>query len=256
MAAQSSTIFTSDEAGEFWGDTKETGDALGRLEQGGWLHRLQRGVYLIIPFEAGAQRRWSAQALVIAPYLIEPAAIAYWSALHHWQLTEQIPSTVFVQSTKRKRPSEKTILGMTFRFITVNADKFYGIAGGTTDGQPYTVTDREKTIVDAADRPDLSGGIRQLAQALDGARNLDWALLSDYLLRFPLSSPIKRIGFLVEALQLSVPNRDVMLQTWQKALAPGIVLLEPGSPKAAGQIITRWQVRINVLGPWDARGQS
>ncbi len=65
---------------------------------------------------------------MIAPYLIEPAAVAYWSALHYWQFTEQMPRTVFVQSPARKRQSEKEILGITFRFVTVVETKFFGVA--------------------------------------------------------------------------------------------------------------------------------
>lgn len=73
---------------------------------------MERGVYLLIPLEAGLERTWSESPMVIAPYLIQPAAVAYWSALHYWQMTEQIPRTTFVQSTKRKRPVE--IQGMRF----------------------------------------------------------------------------------------------------------------------------------------------
>ena len=250
QASQDRSIFTSEEAREFWGTSQATGEALSRLRRGGWLHRLERGTYLIVPLEAGMERRWSAHALVIAPYLIEPAAVAYWSALHYWQLTEQIPNTTFVQSTTRKRPSEKIILGMTFRFVTVSKSKFFGVTQSTMDGQPYCVTDREKTLVDAADRPDLSGGIVQLAQALQAAQDLDWQRLSDCLLRWPVSSPTKRIGFLVEALGLSIPNRDETLKRWQDAVAPGVVSLEPGKSGSSGQIVTRWQVKVNVAGPW------
>ena len=255
MASLNKTIFTSEEAHKFWGDSRRTDEALSNLAEGGWLLRLERGTYLIIPLEAGTKRLWSAQALVVAPHLIEPAAVAYWSALHHWQLTEQLPNTTFVQSTKRKRPSEKTVLGMTFRFVTVTPDKYFGVTRGTMDGQPYYVTSREKTLVDAADRPDLSGGAAQLAQALQTAQDLDWERLSDYLLRWPASSPMKRIGYLVEALDLSIPNRSEVVAQWQAAIAPGIVMLEPGEPGDIGQIVTRWKLKVNVDGSWASGGR-
>lgn len=252
MASQNRTIFTTEEALKFWGTPQRTADVLSRLVQSGWLHRLERGVYLIVPLEAGIERHWSAQASVIAMYLIEPATIAYWSALHQWQLTEQIPNTTFVQSTSRKRPSEKEILGMRFQFINVTSQKFFGMTQRTVDGQPYTITDREKTLIDAADRPDLSGGVVQLAQAFQSARDLDWQRLTDYLLRWPVSSPTKRIGFLLESLALSVPEQNETLSRWQNSIAPGVISLEPGGPDNIGRIVTRWQVRINVPGPWNS----
>ena len=252
FAAQGKLIFTTAQARAFWGAPTYTTNVLGRLEKGGWLRRLERGVYLIIPLEAGPERVWSESALVIAPYLIEPAAVAYWSALHYWQFTEQMPRTVFVQSTARKRQSEKEILGITFRFVTVVETKFFGVTRRTLNGQPIYVTDREKTLVDAADRPELSGGSIQLAQALRVARaDLDWQQLDAYLRRWPTTSPLKRIGYLVEALDLPLPAREARLAGWQHALAPGIVQLEPGQSGDGGPIVTRWQVRVNVAGPWD-----
>jgi len=251
FAAQSRCIFTIEQAQEFWGNPAYTTNVLQHLEKGGWLYRLERGTYMIIPLEAGPERLWSENALVIVPYLIKPATIAYWSALHYWQLTEQIPHTVFVQSTARKYQREKEILGMTFRFVTVVETKFFGVAQRTLGGQPIYVTDREKTLVDAADRLELSGGSIQLAQALRAAwADLDWQQLDTYLYRWPTTSPLKRIGYLVEALDLPIPDREARLASWQHALAPGIVQLEPGQSGDVGPIVTRWQVRVNVAGPW------
>jgi hypothetical protein len=90
---------------------------------------------------------------------------------------------MFVQSTRRKRPVE--VLGIRFRFVTVSQARFFGVARRTLDGKAITVTNREKTLLDAAARPDLSGGIAQLAQALRAAYpEVDWGRLDDYLTRW------------------------------------------------------------------------
>lgn len=198
---------------------------------------------MIIPLEAGLERVWMDSTLVIAP--------------HHWQLTEQLPGTIFIQSTARKRQPEKTILGMTFRFITVVEAKFFGVLQRTLNGQALYVTDREKTLVDAADHPELSGGLLQLAQALQTAQSsLDWPQLDDYLQRWPNTGPLKRLGYLVETLALSFPDREERLARWQGALSPGIVALEPGTGAETGRVVTRWQLRVNVAGPWSAEAEA
>ncbi len=254
LASQDRRIFTIEQAREFWGDAAYTTNVLGHLERGGWLHRLERGTYLIVPLEAGPDRAWSASAVVIAPYLIEPAAIAYWSALHHWHMTEQVPRTVFVQSTSRKHQRRKDILGVSYRFVTVVESKFFGVVERTLDGQPISVTDREKTLVDAADRPALSGGIAQLAQALHAAwSDLDPGRLEGYLDQWPTGSPKKRIGYLVESLKLPFPNRDERLARWRGSLSSGIVALEPGRGTREGRIVTRWGLRVNVDERWRRR---
>lgn len=253
FAAQNKGIFTIAQAREFWNAAAYTSSALGRLENGGWLHRLERGVYMIVPLEAGPERAWSESALVIASHLIQPAAIAYWSALHYWHMTEQVPYTIFVQSTARKHQREKEILGVAYRFVTVTNAKFFGVVKRTLNGQPFHVTDREKTLLDAADRPELSGGVAQLVQALSAAWNdLDWQRLDGYLQRWPTSGPTKRIGYLVESLALPLADREERLARWQRALSPGVIALEPGSHE--GRIVTRWQLRVNINETWRTRG--
>ncbi len=250
LASRDMQLFTTSDAQTYWGERQATDQALYRLERRGWLYRLEGGVYMIVPLEAGPERRWSTSALAVAPYLIEPSAIAYWTALHYWHLTEQIPRTTFVQSTARKRPNEKEILGMRFRFVQIAPVKFFGIVRRSVGGQAFTITDAEKTLVDAADRPELSGGIAQLAQSLRLTGEINWEQLTDYLLSWPLTSPIKRIGYLVDTLGIGIPNRQRILQTWGNAIAKGVVLLAPGHRQDGGSIVSRWQVRINVAGPW------
>jgi predicted transcriptional regulator of viral defense system len=250
LAGKGQTIFTVKQAQHFWGDAAYTANVLGRLESKGWLRRLERGTYLIVPLEAGPARDWSESALVIAGHLIQPSAIAYWSALHYWHMTEQVPRTVFVQSTHRKHEQEKEVLGISFRFVTVTKTKFFGVIKRTLGGKPIYVTDREKTLLDAADRPDLSGGIGQLAQALRASwADVDWQRLDKYLARLGIGSLIKRIGYLVETLDLPLPDREQRLAHWQQLLTAGIALLEPKFDRT-GRIVTRWRVRVNTEESW------
>jgi predicted transcriptional regulator of viral defense system len=250
LAGEGRTIFTAEQAQRFWGNGAYTSNVLGRLESKGWLRRLERGTYLIIPLEAGPTRDWTESALVIAPHLVQPAAIAYWSALFYWNMTEQVPRTVFVQSTRRKHQSQKEVLGVPFRFVTVVEAKFFGVVKRTLNGKPIYVTDREKTLLDAADRPDLSGGIGQLAQALRTAwADVNWQRLDDYLARCGIGSLTKRFGYLVETLRLPIPERKERLARWHRSLTTGIALLEPGGG-STGRIVTRWRLRVNIEETW------
>ena len=250
LAGEGRTIFTVEQARRFWGNAAYTTNVLQRLEGKGWLRRLERGTYLIVPLEAGPARDWSESALVIAPHLIQPAAIAYWSAFHYWNMTEQIPRTVFVQSTRRKHRRQIEVLGIPFRFVTVTETKFFGVIQHTLGGKPLYVTDREKTLLDGADRPDLSGGIGQLAQALRTTwADVDWQRLDEYLVRWGTGSLTKRIGYLVETLELPLLNREERLARWRSSLSSGIALLEPRSG-STGRIVTRWRLRVNVEEIW------
>ena len=142
----------------FWSSAHQTRKALSRLERKGWLRRLERGVYLIIPLEAGPEGKWSEDPLVIAAQLVPEGAGAYWSALHYWNLTEQVPRTVFIQTITRRNAPTSEIMGVHYRFVTIKEERFFGTLSRTVNGLPFRITDREKTIIDSIDRPELSGG--------------------------------------------------------------------------------------------------
>ncbi|MFO7632398.1 MAG: type IV toxin-antitoxin system AbiEi family antitoxin domain-containing protein [Caldilinea sp.] len=244
LSADGHTIFTTAQAQTLLGDDAYTANTLSRLVKKGWLQRLQRGLYLIIPLEAGPERLWSESGLVIAGRLVQPSAVAYWSALHYWGMTEQVPQVVFVQTTQRKAALQ--VLGMHFRFVTLPERRFFGVVQRTVDGKAFAVTDREKTLLDAAARPDLCGGVTQLAQALSSNHpEVNWSRLDDYLQRWGAGVVVKRLGYLIETLHLPVPDRVSRLEQWQGWISQGISMLEPGAD--TGSVTApRWNLRVNV----------
>ncbi len=237
-------VFTYQQATYYWQSKVAATNSLGRLVRKGWLQRLERGLYMIIPLEAGPERLWSENAMVLASSLISPGAVAYWSALRFWNMTEQIPRVEFIQTTKRKRPL--VIQGVRFQFISVAERYFFGISIRNIEALPIMVTDREKTIIDAASRPDLSGGIIQLAEAMKSSVNsVDWEKLDRYLVQWGGGAVVKRIGYLVETLSLPIPDRVSTINHWQTMISKGISQLEPGSGQS-GPVVTRWRLQINV----------
>lgn len=244
FSAYGKRVFTYQHAADYWQSKVAATNTLGRLVQKGWLQRLERGLYMIIPLEAGPERLWSENALVLGSSLISPGAVAYWSALRFWNMTEQIPRVQFIQTTKRKKAI--TIQGVEFKFIHVAERYYFGISTRKIEDIPITVTDREKTIIDSASRLDLSGGIIQLAQAVKSSLNsIDWEKLDRYLVQWGGGVVAKRLGYLVETLSLSIPDRDAKLTHWQEMISKGVSQLEPGSGRT-GPVITRWQLQINV----------
>jgi predicted transcriptional regulator of viral defense system len=55
----------------------------------------------------------------------------------------------------------------------------------------------------------------------------------------------KRLGYLVEALDIPVPDRDQSLKRWRKRMTQGIASLEPGG-SGEGKIDTSWRILVNV----------
>ena len=247
MASGGRRLLRTEEAYEFWPSKDVARQALSRLVKSGWLERIERGLYLIVPLEAGIEGHWIEDPMVIAAQLVPSGSVAYWSALHHWGMTEQIPRTVFVQTRSRKHRSQLTLLGVRYHFIYVVERKFFGMIKQWSRGVAFTITDREKTLVDALDRPDLCGGIPAVAAALMAHPPLDWDVFDGYLRRFGSGAILKRLGYLAEALEVSIPEAERRLTAWRKQLSQGTALLDPRGPKK-GPIDSRWRVRVNLSG--------
>jgi predicted transcriptional regulator of viral defense system len=247
FAAKNNGFFLIEEAVQFWKSRKLTHDILWRLEKKGWIERIERGKYLIIPLEAGPRRKWSADSYIVAGFLVEPAAIAYWTALRHWNWTEQIPRVVYVQTTKRKSRSNHKVFGVEYEIVTVSKRKFFGHTKEWRDGRACLITDKEKTLIDCADYVEKSGSVVEIAKAVkEAAEQISWSRLDEYTRQFPNGAVKKRLGYLFEKLVPRLPEEAKnILEGWQQGLTQGISALNPAGPKS-GKISTRWKILVNM----------
>jgi predicted transcriptional regulator of viral defense system len=247
LAGKGKDIFTTQDVYGILGPGRSARDALERLVDKGWLERIERGKYLIVPLEAGPERVWSENALVIAGHLVSPALVAYWSALSHWNLTDQMPRVTYVQTPSRKENRTPVVLGMRFRIVRVKEERFFGSHTFSIGESAVHVTDVEKTIIDCLDRPELSGGVAEVARALREAdEEIDWLRATEYLRRFRSGAVVKRLGFLVESMEISHRPELAVVDQWQDLLTAGISPLDPSSPRKPHRIATRWRMGVNL----------
>jgi predicted transcriptional regulator of viral defense system len=247
LAGKGKDIFSTRDAYRILGTSRPTRETLERLVRKGWLERIEKGKYLIVPLEAGRERVWTEDAFVLAGHLVSPGMIAYWTAMSHWNLTDQVPRITYVQTPARKENRTPVVLGMRFRIVRVKEGKFFGGHALRVGETTVYVTDLEKTLIDCLDRPELSGGVAQVAVALREAEGeMDWGRTTEYLRRFGSGAVVKRLGFLVESIELSRPPGPEVLSEWQSLLTAGISRLDPSSPREPHRIVTRWRIGVNL----------
>ncbi|MGV8083089.1 MAG: type IV toxin-antitoxin system AbiEi family antitoxin domain-containing protein [Coriobacteriia bacterium] len=246
FASSGKSVFTFDEAVGFWGSVQYTRNVLSHLVDKGWVERVERGSYLIIPLEAGPDRLWSEDPLVLGTLLAPNGGAAYWTAARHWGWTTQLPRVAFFISPKRRHNPRPTIMGIDFRFITLKPKRIFGIEEEWNAGLRLRVTDPERTIADTMNRPDLSGGIAEVSEMLRQAwAQLDLALLTEYLRRFGSGTAPKRLGFLVE--RLGLPDASQWLPRWHGMIGTGFTALERGGA-SDGKLLRAWNLRLNAAG--------
>jgi predicted transcriptional regulator of viral defense system len=244
LASRGRHLFTTQDAHDVLGGSlSATRKLLHDLVQRGWLHPLGPARYLIIPLAAGPDREYTTHEYLIAMHLCEGGYIAYWTALHHHGLTEQIPTAVFVATTRRCRNTD--ITGVRYVFVALRQHKFFGQQTIWIEEQPVAISDVEKTLVDSLDHPEHSGGIVEVAKGLHTAlaeERIDLHRLTEYARRANNRAIFKRLGFLTEELDLPAGE---LPSVWQQELSTGYARLDP-SRDAGGNYNRRWRVQANV----------
>ena len=244
MTRQGKRIFTFKDAVRAYGSSGQSlRELLSTLVKRGWLQRVEKGKYLILPFEAGREREWTEHEFIIASYLIQPYYIGFRSALNYYGYTEQVSRTVFIASTRRKLKSSLEISGVTYRFVSISERKFFGAKQISIDGYQVNISEPEKTIVDCLDQLRYCGGISEVAKALwYGRDELDLVKMAEYSRRNGNRAASQRLGYLIEMLGLKMERTvDILLQSISKRYAALDTLSEP-----KGKYIDRWKVIVNV----------
>ena len=247
LASLDKQVFTTADAHEAVGGQRHrVNKILARLSKKRWILRLRRGLYLILPLEAGVEGTYSVHPFRILPRLTTPYAIAYWTALHHYGYTEQIPGAIVVATTAGRASATLSIeeLGITYRFVTLAPHKFFGHRRTWIEGQEIVITDRAKTVVDCLDHPEHCGGIIETAKGLYESLTQDDIsppLLTEYARRMENRAIFKRLGYLAELLGLPVGGE---IEHWQAGLSSGYSRLDPLAGDH-GSYDSRWQLRLN-----------
>jgi predicted transcriptional regulator of viral defense system len=205
---------------------------IARLQADGLVDEVERGKYLLLGLDP---ERVLSNPLYIASHLIAPAYISYWSALHHYGFTEQVPLTTFVATTRKKRPV--SFRGFRFHFAALKPHKFFGYRRERIGDLPTVVADEAKAIVDSLDLLQHAGGIGEVAKALQVAlESVDVPTLIDYANRMENKSLGSRLGYLLESFGRSAEGLV-------HSVSP--VKLDPTRPRT-GHTVARWQIVVNV----------
>lgn len=219
-------------------------ELLSDMVKRGLLMRLKKGLYYIIPYEQEAEvfmPDWH----LMAEHLVKGTDhyIGYYSALQIHNLITQPSLKEQIVVAKQIRPSKLKIKNVTFQFIYHNEKHFFGSKKIWIDSFNRVIcSDLEKTFVDCLFKPDYAGGIVEVARAIYTSKDkINYDKLLEYTKRFKSQAVIKRLGFLLEVLEIETGIIKKLL----KAKTISYVLLDTELPKY-GKMITRWGIQQNL----------
>jgi predicted transcriptional regulator of viral defense system len=241
LASTGRNLFTITQAQQELGaDAPYAANILYRLAAKGWLQRIERGKYRLIPLEAGPEAQWAEHEFRIAATLAAPYYLAYATALAYYGYTERALNPVWIATTRARKLL--TLDGITYRFVGLNARKFFGYTHIQILETPIAMAEREKALADGFDHPEYCGGVIEAAKGLwYGHDEIDRERLVVYGRRLANRSALKRLGFWLE--RLGIAEHGILEQ-----LAHGdrnYPLLDPTGPRQ-GRRDTRWRLIINI----------
>lgn len=214
-----------------------TGNLLRRLVRDGLLDRVRRGHYAIrqlgmLGTVAAAENILLA---VAAGFGEVPHRVAYRTALDQLDLLTHPSRAIQVALTKPTR--SETLSGR--RLTTVlETDAALGVGAKKQDG--VCISDLERSLLDAAARPELVGGVAILAEAIGAAasKGVDVARLRTYARALSWGPALRRIGSIADTLHIvGLADR---LEPLTKPTSD--IDLEPGSDTSSYRD-SKWWVR-------------
>lgn len=219
-------------------------ELLSDMTKRGLLMRLKQGIYYIVPYEQNAET-FMPDWHLIAEHLVNNAKyyIGYYSALQIHNLITQPSLKEQIVVSKQLRPSEIKIKNIPFQFIYHNEKHFFGSKKIWNDSFNKVIcSDLEKTFIDCLFKPDYAGGIVEVARALYTSKDrINFDTLLEYAKKFDSQAVIKRLGFILEILEINTH----IIQELQQMKTASYVILDTELPKT-GKRISRWSIQQNL----------
>jgi len=219
-------------------------ELLSDMTKRGLLMRLKEGVYYIIPYEQNAASFMPDWHLA-AECLVNDGAyyIGYYSALQIHNLITQPSLKEQIVVSKQLRPSQIKIKNVPFQFIYHNDNHFFGRKKMWIDDfNKIYCSDLEKTFVDCLFKPDYSGGLVEIARAIFASKDrIKFDKLLGYVKKFNSQAVIKRLGFLLETLEINT----TIINELQCLKTDSYIIADTELPKE-GKRLSRWNIQQNI----------
>lgn len=216
-----------------------------KLVQRGIATRVKPGLYVLVPSELGREKTYLGNPYVLGREIIYPHDyyVSHGSAMEIHRMTTHPQLAVTVSTPVLRRPL--WVLGTEYRFVRWRPDRAFGIESvWVTKQDAVRVSNIERTVVDGLEKPRYCGGVVEVAAGLWRRRgDIDLRRLSAYAVELGVAAVCKRLGFMLELLEMGDP---VVLDPLRKRSGGPYVLLDPLLP-ADGSYLARWRVRVNLV---------
>jgi len=192
-------LVTVDQAREVLGSSyDDIKDILGSLVRKGWLVRLRRGLYQVIPAAHGgySARDW----FVLLQAFRTPYYLSFLSAAYLLGLSPQRPWLAQVVTPRLVRGGyASTEQGV--QQVVLGEPRFFGFAEMEREGLTINIAEPAKAVVDCLYHVDKAGGTLEVVRIVArGVEQVPHGKLVDYAIRMKNRALTQRLGYLTDTL--------------------------------------------------------
>lgn len=219
---------------------------ISELVRTGWLVRIAKGQYQLLPAKTGLDPFPMGDKFVLACQAFPDAFIAYGSAAEQHGLSLQVFNSVIIANTARS--GTRSIGSLNVQLVKVATTNYLGFQS-LNRGPSVKVATLERTLIDCIDRPDLAGGISDLVEILErGKKRADLERVIELLSSYSSKSLIKKVGFLLEQFDYPLTNAqiDLLLRMSSGVKTYLFSMRIPGTSKS--KYSRKWRLIVNAPG--------
>lgn len=220
----------------------EAAKILARWSIQGWLTRIRRGLYAVVPIEAEDTQQSLDDEWMLATKLFAPCYIGGWSAAEYWDFTDQVFKDICIMTERHVPRKKQEIHHVTFEITCIPASLNFATKTIWKNRESIQISDPHKTILDMLHMPSIGGGIEHIIECFKEyvkSQNFDINKLAGYALKINNGAVFKRLGFMAEAVLGSAHPLTVLCK---KHLTKGRAYINPSIK--GGKLITRWRLFI------------
>ncbi len=196
-------IFGTPEIYKIIPNRKTARQILFRLKNKGFVTRIRRGLFAIVPAQLIGKEP-SVDKVLLASKLTKPYFLSHHTALEIHGVAQSYHNTVYISTGKILQSFD--FQNISYRFI--NTKYLFGTENISRGTLKIKISDRERTILDCIRNVNNTGGIEELIKSISAFPAIDYNKLHKYLALFNEKSLYHRTGYIFNMLkdELNVPR--------------------------------------------------
>jgi predicted transcriptional regulator of viral defense system len=233
-------VFTFDEARQ---KLKINAIALNKmlheLQRNGYVVRIKKGLYAVVPVET-VGKSFAPNKYLVAAKLQKKACLSYHTALELHGAAESVFNTLYISVPRQARPFH--FQETTYSFVT--NEYLFGLTKVKVDGISLSITDREKTILDGIDRLKYAGGVEEYLKSVSSFPSIHTSRLLQYLQHLDKKVLYAKAGWLLSRMAKQWSIEEQHLKKLRGKLSSRTFYLQEGNGNTEYRFNDEWNLMI------------